>query len=67
MTERSTYFIDGVCQKSYLCNFVFMSETKWQKELTKLNIRLQELEQLKTIEVVVEWKVIKDQPYLTER
>lgn len=30
LTERSTYFLDGVCQKNYLCNFSFMSATKWQ-------------------------------------
>lgn len=60
VTERITFFISEDKQKTYECHFTFLSEQSTQKDLTRLIDRLNELKELKSLEVNVEWKHFTD-------
>ena len=66
MIDRTTYFVNDQEQKSYELEFVVMSEESKQKRLQRVQNRIRELKKYRTIEVLVEWKVVKDLSFLTE-
>ena len=67
LTEQTTHFNDpALTRKNYELLLVFTFESIRKVHFRKLNERINELNFLKTIDVKVEWREIKDAVLLTD-
>lgn len=66
MIDRTTYFVDESEQKSYEVEFTVLAEERKQPKLKRLRRVLDELAALKSIDVIVDWKICKDELFMTD-
>lgn len=67
LTDRTTYYAENdASQKEYECQFTFLAEEKRQNFLKDLANRVKDLKNLRTIDVVIDWRVLKDPSFITD-
>lgn len=66
LTDRTTVYVDDYRQKAYECHFTFLAEQRKQHRLTHLTEKIKEIQCLQTIDIKIDWKVIRDATFLTE-